>query len=275
MADNFNPIYTIDAGVIIAKLHLAGKSQAKGFIVVNSAIEGESASDTPEKPGKCKFNTDIKSGKFDVVFIAEQTFVYYKQLKLEAFKEYKTYITIKEKGAKNPQATKNKDQSKITDKPKENEGEQEQKNDELKNAFRSLIDAVTKCNTDSYKFEKLNPEKATEEDLKKAVDASNTARAEDFKKHYGEHKSNAVKAINNYFQTFVGKDSFKKVSDPITQYFDEKVSDLSKVTIKDFQVIGISEKDIKKLEQTFLKDQTKPTNVKIGFKVACDIELIG
>ena len=64
MADIFNPIYTVDAGVILAKLHLAGKSQVANFFVVNSAIENEKPGDTAENPGKCKFNTDIKTGKF-------------------------------------------------------------------------------------------------------------------------------------------------------------------------------------------------------------------
>jgi hypothetical protein len=69
MADIFNPIFSMDASVILAKLHLAGKTQAPNFIVKNSAIIDENKSDTPEKPGNCKFNTDIKSGKFEIAFI--------------------------------------------------------------------------------------------------------------------------------------------------------------------------------------------------------------
>ena len=49
---------------------------------------------------------------------------------------------------------------------------------------------------------------------------------------------------------------------------------MSKVTIKNFQVIGMSEKDLEKLEQEFLKDQSKPTIIRYGLVIAAELDPI-
>lgn len=53
--------FTIDAKVLLAKLHLAAKTQLPKVVVRNTGVPVEAASDSPEKPSdKCLF--DLKSG---------------------------------------------------------------------------------------------------------------------------------------------------------------------------------------------------------------------
>ena len=276
MADIFNPIYNVDAGVILAKLHLAGEQQTENFFVVNSAVEGEKYGDTVDKPGKCKFNTDIKTGKFDISFISKNPLVYYKQIKLEKFKEYEKYMAEKQKEEKNPKANDQDNNKPINSKPeenKDNEENKEQKSPELQKAYKSLVDAVQKCLTlTKGKIDENQPE----EEIKKAIDEENKKRAEEFKTSTESFAEFANKEIPLYFQNFVGEKYYKKLSLDtfVKQYFNEKVNDLSKVTAKNFQIFGMSEKEINKLEENFLKDQGKETKVKVGFKVAAELEPI-
>lgn len=276
MADIFNPIYNVDAGVILAKLHLAGEGQTENFFVVNSAVEGEKAGDTVDKPGKCKFNTDIKTGKFDISFISKNPLVYYKQIKLEKFKEYEKYMAEKQKEEKNPKANDQDNNKPINSKPeenKDNEENKEQKSPELQKAYKSLVDAVQKSLTlTKGKIDENQPE----EEIKKAIDEENKKRAEEFKTSTESFAEFANKEIPLYFQNFVGEKYYKKLSLDtfVKQYFNEKVNDPSKVTVKNFQIIGMTEKEINKLEEDFLKDQSKETKVKVGFKVAAELEPI-
>lgn len=280
MADIFNPIYTVDAGVILAKLHLAGEQQTKNFFVVNSAVEGEKPGDTAEKPGKCKFNTDIKTGKFDISFISKNPLVYYKQIKLEKFKEYEKYMAEKQKEEKNPNAN-DQDNKPINSKPeenKDNEENKEQKSPELQKAYKQLVDAVKRC-FQKDKSLKID-ENSSEEEVKNAITEENKARAEAFNEALNTGTESFTKFANeeipNYFQNFVGEKYYKKLSLDtfVKQYFNEKVNDPSKVIVKNFQIIGMSEKEINKLEEDFLKDQSKETKVKVGFKVAAELEPI-
>jgi hypothetical protein len=57
--------------------------------------------------------------------------------------------------------------------------------------------------------------------------------------------------------------------------FNEATDDVSKIEAKDFIVQGMDEKDLIKLEADFLKDQSKETKIKVGFKVASEIINIG
>lgn len=276
MADIFNPIYNVDAGVILAKLHLAGEQQTENFFVVNSAVEGEKSGDTVDKPGKCKFNTDIKTGKFDISFISKNPLVYYKQIKLEKFKEYEKYMTEKQKEEKNPKANDQDNNKPINSKPeenKDNEENKEQKSPELQKAYKLLVDAVQKCLT--LTKGKID-ENQSEQEIKKAIDEENKKRAEEFKTSTESFNEFANKEIPLYFQNFVGEKYYKKLSLDtfVKQYFNEKVNDPSKVTVKNFQIIGMTEKEINKLEEDFLKDQSKETRVKVGFKVAAELEPI-
>lgn len=268
MADEFNPTYTLNAGAVIAKLHLAGKMQARDFIVVNSAIENETSGDTPDKPGKCVFNTNIKKS-FDISFINKQeVFTFYKQIKVEKIKEYNEYI----KKNKNIDEQSKSDEN-INSQPKENSNKSN--NDE---SLKKLIGIVTKYETKGKEIKKLKPDKSTFDDFKNAINEENQARAAEFKKSMDAILKKAISEINNYFVTFIGKEAFKKIGDPerlIVQYFDEKLNDISKVKVKDFQVFGMEESELKKLDDEFFKDQGKPTKVRIGFKVAVDMEAIG
>jgi hypothetical protein len=57
--------------------------------------------------------------------------------------------------------------------------------------------------------------------------------------------------------------------------FNESTDDVSKIEAKDFIVHSMDEKDLIKLEADFLKDQSKETKIKVGFKVASEIINIG
>lgn len=268
-----------DASSVIAKLHLAGKSQAKSFFVVNSAIENEKPEDTVENPGNCRFNTDIKTGKFEIAFIYNHEtglFNYYKQIKLEKFKEYKTYIDIKQREVKNLQVN-NKNNKPITDKPDENkEGEEnkDQKSSELQNAYKALVTAVQKCfkQNKSLKID----EKSSIEEVKNTITEENKARADDLKQKVEKLNEVAEDEIKKYFEKFVGTKFYKNISSDsyVKRYFNKQVTDISKITIKNFQIIGMSEKDLEKLEQEFLKNQSEMTTIRYGFVVAVELEQI-
>ena len=87
MADGPEELFSLDAGVLLAKLHLAGISQTKQrAIVVNSGIVDSSDSDTPEKPNKSNFDLDNKSGQYEVAtFVPVEYVVPYEELGGEGY----------------------------------------------------------------------------------------------------------------------------------------------------------------------------------------------
>lgn len=87
MADSPEEMFSLDAGVLLAKLHLAGISQTKQkAVVVNSGIVDSADSDTPEKPNKSNFNLDNKSGQYEVAtFVPLEYVVPYEELGGEGY----------------------------------------------------------------------------------------------------------------------------------------------------------------------------------------------
>ena len=68
MANDPNFVFSVDASVILAKLHLAGKQQAPNYLVINSAVINDD-SGTPENPGNAKFDMKSKDGNYEVCLV--------------------------------------------------------------------------------------------------------------------------------------------------------------------------------------------------------------
>jgi len=74
MAAEPKALFTVDAGKILAKLHLAGAQQAPNYFVINSAVQKDS-SGTPEDPKDTKFDLSSKDGTYEVCLV-KQDFMY-------------------------------------------------------------------------------------------------------------------------------------------------------------------------------------------------------
>ena len=76
MADAPEELFSLDAGVLLAKLHLAGISQTKQKgVVVNSGVIDSADGDTPENPNKSNFDLDNKSKTYEVATFVELEYV--------------------------------------------------------------------------------------------------------------------------------------------------------------------------------------------------------
>lgn len=129
MAEEPKELFTLDAKVLLAKLHLAAMTQVRkdAIVVKNTAILDEGENDVPEKPGKCTF--DLESGpEYEVaVFLNLEKYVpAYETLD----KDYKKTVTSNQKLA--------------SDKIKEIEEKLDKENEERKKATEQNIEKLKK-----------------------------------------------------------------------------------------------------------------------------------
>lgn len=146
MAD-FNPIFEIDAGKILAKLHLAGQQQVQGNVtVINTAIKNPVDNANPEQAGDTLFDLENKSGEYELAIVDSLEFIPTYELSCdEKFAElFEQYNKIKEKNGDN-----NSDDKKTNDKDSKNDKKQDDKN-----ASTSLT-AKTKDKDDAQKNESI------------------------------------------------------------------------------------------------------------------------
>ena len=68
MASEPKALFTIDAGKILAKLHLAAQQQAPNCVVINTGIKNPSGKQDPKDPGKVEFDFENKSGEYQACF---------------------------------------------------------------------------------------------------------------------------------------------------------------------------------------------------------------
>ena len=95
MAD-FKPIFEVDAGAILAKLHLAGQQQATGkwkdAKIINTAIKNPTNDPNPENPGKTTFDLENSSGEYQVAVLAQLKYMPFIDLEKD-----ETYLELKNK----------------------------------------------------------------------------------------------------------------------------------------------------------------------------------
>ena len=68
MAEDKESLFTVNAGQILAKLHLAARqaSELGLFYAVNSGMKDAALNDKPDNPGKALFDLTNKSGEYEV-----------------------------------------------------------------------------------------------------------------------------------------------------------------------------------------------------------------
>ena len=267
MAEQFNPLFKIDAGQILAKLHLAGKEAAPNFIVINSGMKDEADGNTAKDPGKSLFDLTNKSGEYEVCFVTNQPFQYKEEIVLSADpsvqKAQEELSVAKEKAGD----AKDKDNSKgITSQQKD---ETPKANEEVKKAQEDKNKAVQNATGDV----KL-PKDASDEDVKTAVEKANEKREANKEKNLSVWKSNAIKEMNAYFQTMTGKDA-KKITekDLVMVQFPAEYSKLSDFEVKDFKIQGMKEAELEKWRKQAAENQDKVQKVRLGFKAAFTVEV--
>lgn len=267
MAEQFNPLFKIDAGQILAKLHLAGKEAALDFIVINSGMKDEVDGDTADNPGKSLFDLTNKRGEYEVCFVTNVPFQYKEEIVLSADpvvqKAQEEFNAAKEKAGE----AKDKDNSKgITSQQKD---EAPKANDEVKKAQEDKNKAVQKAIGDV----KL-PKDASAEDVKAAVNKANEKREADKKKNLSTWKKYAIDQMNAYFQTMAGKDA-KKIAekDLVMVQFPEEYNKLSDFEVKDFKIQGMKDAELEKWRKQAAENQDKVQKVRFGFKAAFTVEV--
>ena len=268
MADDKETLFTVNAGQILAKLHLAGKEAAKdkNFIVINSGMKDEADDNTVKNPGKSLFDLTNKSGEYEVCFVTDQPFQYKEQIVLSADPDVqKTQEKLSDAKENARDAEDNDNNKGITSQQK---NEAPKANKEVKKAQQDLN--ATAQNATGAKI----PKDATSEERKEAIDKENEKREADKEKNLDVWKKNAVDAINIYFQTMAGKDA-KKITekDLVMVQFPEDYSKLSDFEIKDFKIKDMEEADINKWREEVAKNQDKVQKIRLGFKTTFNVEV--
>lgn len=240
-------LFTINAGQILAKLHLAGKTQAPNFVVINTGIKGESKSDTPENPGKTMFDFSNKTGEYEACFVATGI-------------EYKEKLDL------------NKDPA-IAKANKEIE-KQKKAHAKLTDDQKSVSKAVQERNKQISKYLKDVKIDSSDEEIKEALEKENKTREEEKKKLIEKTKQSVMTELTNYFKSFCG-DKYKqpKGDQVVMLQMKTDFKESKDAEVKDFKVEKISDKDFKKWKDEYLKKQDKPVTVSLGFKVTYNVNV--
>lgn len=190
MADSV--LFEIDAAQILAKLHLAAQSQMKGQpgFVVNTGILNNSASATPENPGKVTFDLTNKSGDYQVGyaidFQQDSTTPHPKLIKL--LDELAAIVSKTTKAPVDAKIDKNDEKQKIQLK---------------KDIIEMFANAKKKPkDTDLDTLKGIN-------NVKELAKSEADGLAKDYNAALEKLKANAIKNLNTYMTVFAGKDAMK------------------------------------------------------------------
>lgn len=127
MAD-FNPVFEIDSGALLAKLHLAGAQQAPNAVIVNTGVENPPDKPDPANLGKTKFVLDSKTGSYQVAAISWMAFkpkIVPEKLE-ELAKLEKQLADAYEKAGKSLEAGGEEDEKKSSSEPEEKDNRKEE-----------------------------------------------------------------------------------------------------------------------------------------------------
>ena len=268
MADDKEALFTVNAGQILAKLHLAARQDSEHdiFYAFNTGIKDETKDDTPEKPGKAIFDLTNKSGEYEVCFVTRAPIEYNPQIVLSAMpsvsKDLEKYNSLKEKLEKDKEADKKKG---ATDAPNPNILKSEE---ELKKLKTKIFNEIKKTGVkleDDDTFEEANKKVDEENKLRKDRQDDNMSKY---------NKKDVAKYINEYFKTFSGKDAKTVKEDQLVQLqFDDANLKSRQPTIEDYKIFGMDEKQIEEWNKSILKDLSKKVQLNIGYKVGFNVEV--
>ena len=285
MANLNDSLFEINAGKILAKLHLAAQQAIPNSIAINTGIVNPVAKADPENPGNVDFNLDNKSGEYQ--FAVLKLLQYHVPIDLSKNKKLaelqKKLEKAKEKDKKNGKdkhsdaklTAKTKDED---DKDKDTEGEVD-KNSEAYKVQQEILKEFASYNLKDYKESKDNFEESTES-FKQAVEAENKKRSDEKEQKQEALQKEAFTDIQTYFTTISGKQNASKIKQTdivqLNADVDGKTKDPTQFKdIKDFKITTKAvDKAIEKYEQKI--QETKPNEVisrNIMFAVGFSVEI--
>jgi hypothetical protein len=266
MANQNDPFFTIDAGKILAKLHLAAKTQVttKDAVVENSGIEDEEKNDTPEKPGKTTFNLDKGKGEY-TLSITYKYAEFKPQINLETDKNVEGLrAELKKTNDKFNKASAVKEAEEILSEadpqPASTPAAKPSPSPAAKPTAPASSSAPTKqnpkatgpladknyANEVAADFKKWYSKLFDKEELAIAdknkeadpikkmnadIDAVNNYRAAKMKEPNEPFKKSAIDDVKKYFTVFAGKENANKIKESEVKYGLIKINGLAKTTV--------------------------------------------
>ena len=207
MANSNDTLFSINAGKILATLHLAGVTQAPNYKpIINTGVKNCTISDTPENPGKAEFDFTSKD-KYEIGFFKEQ--IYPELINLELSEELQQ---------KQQELDKFVNAQKLTD-----------TNDKVKAKKEEILEIKQKLSGSSVKeFDKID------DDIKKI----NESRQKQKEKVLNKFKSDAFKDIKQYMETFSGKEhaSKLKIDEIVVSMVNTLPKDVNEIQVKAFKI---------------------------------------
>ena len=275
MANDPNFVFSVDASAILAKLHLAAKSQAPNYLVINSAVTNDD-SGTPENPGSTTFDMKSKDGNYEVCLVKKNV-EYIAALDPKSDPEIQKLIEKMTKAKSTAAGAKEKkeeakDNQKLTDdnaKTDKADSEAKKANEEVDSMRKQYIDRLKALGLKALKSE------STDEEISTVLKEVNEKRAEERAKSIDQAKKEMFKEMKAYFMTFAGKENASKldVSKVLVAQMPEKCDSSKDVKIENYHVMPIDEKEKEEWQKKHAEDQTKAAVINIGFKVGYHLDV--
>ena len=245
MANPNDAIFEIDAGKILAKLHLAGQQAIPNAIPINTGIVNPVAKADPSKPGNVEFNLDNKSGQYEFGVLKLLSY----QVPIDVSKNKKLADLYKKlEKAKEKDKKAGKDayaDAKLTAKTKDEDSkdakpEKVDKNSETYKVQQEILKEFASYKLSNYKENKDDFNESTTS-FKEAVKAENTKRQETKKQNQDKLQKDAYQDIKTYFETISGQQNASKIkqTDIVIRNadVDGKIKDPTQFkNIKDFKI---------------------------------------
>ena len=275
MADNPKFVFSVDAGAILAKLHLAGKLQAPNYLVINSAVADDD-SGTPENPGSTTFDMKSKDRDYEVCLV-KQGYEYINTLDPKSDPEIQKLIekmTSAKSTASDAKEKKDtvKDNQKLTDdntKMDKADSDAKKANEKVDDLRKQYIDRLKVLG-----LKTLKPE-STDEEISSVLKEVNKKRVEESTKSLDKLKKEMFKEMKAYFTTFAGKEAAGKLdlSQMLLDQMPEKCNSSKDVKNVDYHLSPMSKDEIEEWKKKQAEDQTKNMTMNIGLRVGYHLEL--
>lgn len=282
MADKPKFVFSVNVSKILAKLHLAGRTQAPNYLIGNTLVENDNLNSTPENPGKVEFIVKSGKAKGEVCLVVHD--VTFKgqidvnaDLKAKALKE-------EMKKAKNDKSNATDEKKSAADKQKltDDNSNVDKAQSEIDNADKEVSDVRKKyiARLKEIGLGKLKDE-STDEEISQAIKDENAQREKDAQKAVEKAKKDMFKELVAYFTTFAGKDNAKKldITKVVTTQMPTECNTpddiprnrtLTKfITGKIFTSLTPEQQNIWRKKS--LEDQSKEFSINVGFTVGYEL----
>lgn len=279
MADKPKFVFSVNVSKILAKLHLAGRTQAPNYLIGNTLVKNDNLTSTPENPGKVEF--DVKSGKVKKgeVCLVVHDVTFKGQIDVNADLKAKA-LKEEMKKAKSDKSSATDEKKSATDKQKltDDNSNVDKAQSEIDKADKEVSDVRKKyiARLKEIGLGKLKDE-STDEEISQAIKDENTQREKDAQKAIEKAKKDMFKELVAYFTTFAGKDNAKKldISKVVTTQMPTECNtpdDIPRnrmlmkfITGKIFTSLTPDQQNI--WMKKSLEDQSKEFSMNVGFTV--------